>query len=93
MPSLPVMWQTLRRNWRTSVRREFLIVVERHPDGYIAYPLGITGVVLGQGDTFDEAMADVRSAIKSHLDTFGEAVIEEDSLILEAYVAPAAIEV
>jgi hypothetical protein len=26
------------------------IIVERHPDGYVAYPLGLKGVVVGEGD-------------------------------------------
>ena len=46
------------------------VIVEKHPDGYIAYPLGLKGVVLGQGDTYEEAMADVRSAIAFHIETF-----------------------
>jgi predicted RNase H-like HicB family nuclease len=54
--------------------RSFKIVVERHEDGYVAYPLGIDGVVVGEGDTFEEALADVRSAMQFHLETFGEQV-------------------
>jgi len=30
------------------------IIVGKRPDGYVAYPLGIKGVVVGQGDTYDE---------------------------------------
>ena len=52
--------------------RTFKIVVERREDGYVAYPLGIDGVIVGEGDTFEEALADVRSAIRFHLETFGE---------------------
>ncbi len=51
--------------------KEFKIVIEKHPDGYVAYPLGMKGVVIGQGDTFDEALADVKSAIAFHVETFG----------------------
>lgn len=48
------------------------IVVEKHSDGYVAYPLGLVrGVVLGQGDTCEEALTDVRSAIAFHIETFG----------------------
>jgi predicted RNase H-like HicB family nuclease len=47
------------------------IIVEKHPDGYIAYPLGLKGVVVAQGDTYEDAMADVRSAINFHVATFG----------------------
>lgn len=51
--------------------RRIRIIVERHSDGYVAYPLGLQGVVVGQGDTYDEAVADVRSAISFHVETFG----------------------
>ncbi|MBN1592752.1 MAG: type II toxin-antitoxin system HicB family antitoxin [Candidatus Coatesbacteria bacterium] len=51
------------------------IVVEKHPDGYAAYPVGIKGVVVGQEDTREEALKDVRSAIAFHIETFGEDVI------------------
>jgi predicted RNase H-like HicB family nuclease len=48
------------------------VIVEKHPDGYVAYPLGLRGVVVGQGDTYEEALADVKSAIRFHLETFGQ---------------------
>ena len=51
------------------------IVVEKHPVTYIAYPLGIEGAVVGEGDTFEEALADCRSAIRFHVDTFGTQVM------------------
>ncbi len=38
------------------------IIIEKHADGYVAYPVGVQGVVAGQGDTFDEALRDVQSA-------------------------------
>jgi predicted RNase H-like HicB family nuclease len=50
--------------------KQFKIVVEKHPDGYVAYPLGLKGVVVGEGDTFEEALADVKSAIQFHIETF-----------------------
>jgi len=52
--------------------RQFKVIVEKHPDGYVAYPLGLKGIVIGEGDTYEEALADVRSAIRFHIDTFGE---------------------
>ena len=51
------------------------IIVEKHSDGYIAYPLGIQGVVVGEGNTYEEALADVRSAIRFHVETFGAEVL------------------
>jgi predicted RNase H-like HicB family nuclease len=60
---------------RSEKMKKFLIVVEKHPDGYVAYPLGLKGVVVGEGDTNGEALADVKSAIRFHIDTFGQEVI------------------
>jgi predicted RNase H-like HicB family nuclease len=65
------------------------IVVEKHPDGYVAYPLGIDGVVVGQGDTFDEALDDVKSGIAFHLDTFGSGALDQDSDLVEVLVTEA----
>ena len=41
---------------------QFTIIVEKHSDGYVAYPLGLTGVVVGQGDSYEEAMNYVKLA-------------------------------
>jgi predicted RNase H-like HicB family nuclease len=73
--------------------KQFKIVVERHSDGYVAYPLGIRGVIVGQGDTYEEAFADVKSAIAFHIETFGPGVIEDEAPILEAFVAEAGVAV
>jgi predicted RNase H-like HicB family nuclease len=67
--------------------RQYKIIVEKHPDGYVAYPLGIKGVVVGEGDTYEEALSDVKSAIRFHIDTFGPDVLEVEPPILEAFVA------
>ena len=67
------------------------IIVEKHADGYIAYPLGIQGVIVGEGDTYDAALNDVKSAIAFHIESFGETVLETESLVLEAFVAEAMV--
>ncbi|MFZ0274953.1 MAG: hypothetical protein WAL34_24180, partial [Acidobacteriaceae bacterium] len=33
------------------------IIIEKHADGYVAYPLGLKGVVVGDGNTYDEALS------------------------------------
>lgn len=73
--------------------RQIKIIVEKHPDGYIAYPLGLKGIVVGQGDTYEEALSDVKSAIRFHIETFGREVLEVEPPILEAFVAEAGVEV
>ena len=62
------------------------ILIEKHPDGYVAYPLGLKGVVVGEGDSYEEALADVKSAIQFHVETFGVEVLEDESPVLEAFV-------
>lgn len=67
------------------------VIVERHADGYVAYPLGLKGVVLGEGNSYEEALADVKSAIRFHIKTFGKQVLKQESQVLEAFVAEAGV--
>jgi predicted RNase H-like HicB family nuclease len=71
--------------------KKYKIIVERHPDGYVAYPLGVKGVVVGQGESYEEALADVKSAIRFHIETFGEGVLDVETPVLEAFVAEAGV--
>lgn len=71
--------------------RQFKIIVEKHVDGYVAYPLGVKGVVVGEGDTYEEALADVKSALAFHIETFGPDVLETEEPVLEAFVAEAGV--
>ncbi len=71
--------------------RQYKIIVEKHPDGYVAYPLGLKGVVVGQGDIYEEALSDVKSAIHFHIETFGEDALDIEPPILEAFVAKAGV--
>ena len=73
--------------------RRFKIIVEKHSDGYVAYPLGIKGVIVGEGDTYEAALADVKSAIKFHIETFGGEALEGEPEVIEAFVAEAGIEI
>ena len=45
--------------------------MEKHSDGYVAYPLGLKGIVVGEGDSYEEALSDGKSAIQFHIQTFG----------------------
>ena len=67
------------------------IIVEKRADGYVAYPLGLKGVVVGEGDSYEEAMADVKSAIRFHIETFGREMLEVESPVLEAFIAEAEV--
>ena len=65
------------------------IVVEKHPDTYVAYPLGVKGVVVGQGETYEAAVANLKSALQFHVEAFGPDTLEVDPPILEAFIAEA----
>jgi predicted RNase H-like HicB family nuclease len=52
-------------------------IVEKHSDGYVAYPLGLKGVVVGEGDSYEEALDDAKSAARFHIETFGSEVLDE----------------
>ena len=67
------------------------ILIEKHADGFIAYPLGIRGVVVGEGDSYEEALNNVRSAIAFHIETFGKEAFDVESPVLEAFVAETGI--
>ncbi len=68
------------------MRKSLKLIVEQHSDGYVAYPLGMKGVVIGEGNTYEEAVADVTSAIAFHLETFGPDVFDDDERVLEAFI-------
>ncbi|HMP75110.1 MAG TPA: type II toxin-antitoxin system HicB family antitoxin [Kiritimatiellia bacterium] len=69
------------------------VIVEKHRDGYVAYPLGLKGVCVAQGDSYEEALESVKSAIRFHVETFGKEVLSESTSVLEAFVAETAFAV
>ena len=73
--------------------RQIKIIVEKHTDGYVAYPLGVKGIVVGQGDTYEEALADVKSAIRFHVESFGEEALAVEPPVLEAFIAEAGVDI
>lgn len=80
-----------KRRIALSSPAHYKIIVEKHRDGYVAYPLGVKGAVVGEGDTYEEAMADVKSAVRFHVETFGPEVLDVGSPVLEAFVAEAEV--
>jgi predicted RNase H-like HicB family nuclease len=71
--------------------RPIKVIMEKHADGYVAYPLGVQGVVVGEGDSYEEALSDVKSALRFHLETFGPSIFDTESQVLEAFVAEAGV--
>ncbi len=59
------------------MKKQIKIIVEKHRDGYVAYPIGLKGVVVAQGDSYDEVLKEVKSAIDFHIETFGKEVYNE----------------
>jgi len=58
------------------------IIVEKHADGYVAYPLDLKGIIVGEGDTYGEALDDVKSALRFHIETFGPDTFDATSQVL-----------
>ena len=77
----------------TSLTNRVKVIIERMEDGYIAYPLGMKGIVIGQGDSYHDALADVTSAIHAHLQEFGPECLEESNSAIEAFIAEAEVPV
>jgi len=71
--------------------RQFKVVVEKHADGYVAYPLGLKGIVVAEGDSYEEVLREIQSAIGFHIQTFGQDAFEQEADIVEAFVAEASV--
>lgn len=67
--------------------RTLKFIVEKHRDGYVAYPLGLKGAVVGEGDTYESALADAKSAAAFHIKSFGKEVFENEDEVMEAFIA------
>lgn len=72
--------------------RQFKIVIEKHPDGYVASPIGVVGAIVGQGDTYEEALSDVKSAIACYIEVFGKEMLE-DTPSVEVFIAEVGVTV
>lgn len=68
------------------MQKQVKIIIEKHSDGYVAYPVGLKGVVVAEGDTYEEALADVESAIRFHIETFGREVFDDENAAHEVFV-------
>ncbi len=69
------------------------LVIERTEDGYVAYPLGLKGVAVAQGDSYDEALREVQSAVRFHIETFGSEVLEEAEGAEEVFIAETEVKI
>ena len=73
-PPEPYLQKT--EKWGKCQIQSFKIIVEKYTDGYVAYPLGLKGALFGEGDTYEDAVADATSAIEFHIETFGTEAFE-----------------
>ena len=65
---------------------KFSVIVEKDKDGYFAFCPELQGCYT-QGDTYEEALREVRSAVRFHLETFGPEVLEEAAETEEVFIA------
>ena len=66
------------------------VIVEKHPDGYVAYPLGLKGVIVVRGTPLRRPLPTCSLPLR-HIETFGSEVVENASSVLEVFVAEAGI--
>ena len=66
-------------------------IVEKHRDGYVAYPFGLKGAVVGEGESYESALADAKSAAAFHIESFGKDAFDDQDDVMEAFVAEASL--
>ena len=66
-------------------------IVEKHRNGYVAYPLGLKGAVVGEGESYESALADAKSAAAFHIESFGKDAFDDQDDVMEAFVAEASL--
>ena len=71
---LPYVIADVERQKEHHAAGTIIPVLEQTEDGYVAYPIGLKGVVVGEGETYEAALADVKSAIAFHIETFAVVV-------------------
>ena len=71
--------------------KKLVFVVEKHRDDYVAYPLGLKGAVVGQGDSYESALAGAKSAAAFHIESFGKEVFDDQDDVMEVFVTEASL--
>ena len=59
------------------MRQRIKVVVERAEDSYVAHPVRLRWVVVSDGVTFEEALANVGTVIAFQIENFGSDIVEE----------------
>ena len=60
--------------------------------GMLLTHLDAVGAIVGQGDTYEEALSDVKSAISCYVELFGKEMLE-DMPSVEVFIAGAGVAV
>lgn len=71
--------------------RHLKVIVEKSSAGYQAYPPGLQGIVSGEGETYEEALVDVRAAILNHIERSGPEIFERNPKLLEVFTAEVSV--
>jgi hypothetical protein len=69
--------------------KKIKFVVEKHRDSYVAYPLGLKAAVVAEGDSYESALADAKSAAAFHIESFGKEAFDDQDDVMEAFVTEA----
>jgi hypothetical protein len=74
-------------NGKRVMVKEFKVIVKKYKHGYVAQAVGFDGAVVGEGDTYERALADVTSAIRCALETFGDEALDSEMPVLDVSLA------
>jgi predicted RNase H-like HicB family nuclease len=66
-------------------------VVEEHPDGFVSYPLGVEGAVIGDGETAEDALTSAKAALAAHIEAFGPEVLPAAEPVIDASIVASEI--
>jgi predicted RNase H-like HicB family nuclease len=69
------------------MKKQIKVIVEKHSDGYVAYPIGMKGVVVAEADSYEEVLLEIKSAIDFHIETFGKDIFEGEDIATEVFIA------
>ena len=75
------------------MKKKLKIIVENYDDGFVAYPAGLKGVIVGYGETEEDTLDDVRSAIAFHVDSFGAGEIVPERGVIDVHIVETEVEV
>jgi hypothetical protein len=75
----------------SSIKRQIKVIVEKHYRWLCCLPIGLKDVVVAQGDSYQEVLDEIKSAINFHIETFGKEIFDSKDVVIEVFVVETSI--